>query len=102
MNGDFLEFCRQQAEWSQATFGSDNERGPRGPLLHLAKEVQETLDNPSDEMEYVDCLFLIVDASRRQGISPEKLIELAFRKLEINKARAWSKPTADEPVEHIR
>ena len=51
----FLEFARLQAEWSQATFGTDAERGPIGPLKHLAKEVQEALEHLDDHMEYVDC-----------------------------------------------
>lgn len=102
MKENFLEFCEAQSEWSQATFGTDSERGPIGALKHLAKEVTEALENPSDEMEYVDCLFLVIDASRRAGISGQRLLGLAFEKLEINKARTWPKPTSDEPVEHVR
>jgi hypothetical protein len=99
---DFLAFAAEQAEWSQATFGADSERGPRGPLLHLAKEVQEALEHPTDPMEYVDCLFLTLDASRRAGFPAPRLLELAFEKLEINKRRKWNKPTSDNPVEHDR
>lgn len=98
----FLEFCEAQAEWSQATFGSDAERGPIGPLKHLAKEVQEALANIDDPMEYVDCFFLVLDASRRAKIPANRLLELAFEKLEINKRRKWNKPTSDDPVEHDR
>lgn len=98
----FLEFAEAQAEWSQATFGTDAERGPIGPLKHLAKEVQEALANIEDPMEYVDCFFLVLDASRRAKIPANRLLELAFEKLEINKARKWSKPTSDDPIEHDR
>lgn len=100
--GQFLDFAAKQAEWSQATFGSDEERGPIGPLKHLAKEVQEALANIQDEMEYVDCFFLVLDASRRAKIPASKLLELAFVKLEINKKRKWNKPTSDNPIEHDR
>src|SRR5688500_7375797 len=54
-----------QAEWSQATFGSDDERGPIGALKHLAKEAVEAQAAPDDEEEYADCLLLILDAARR-------------------------------------
>ena len=37
----FLEFAKAQAEWSQATFGLDSERGPVGPLKHLAIRQRE-------------------------------------------------------------
>lgn len=36
---DFNQFWKDQAIWSQATFGTDEERGPVGPLKHLALEV---------------------------------------------------------------
>lgn len=98
----FLDFVAQQAEWSQATFGTDLERGPIGPLKHLAKEVQEALANINDEMEYVDCFFLTLDAARRKGMTAKRLLDLSFKKLEINKKRKWNKPTSDDPVEHDR
>jgi hypothetical protein len=65
----FIRFAKEQAEWSRATFGSDTERGPVGPLKHLAKEVEECLAKPSDRMEYADL---------------------------------QSRPTSDDPVEHVR
>lgn len=98
----FLQFVDAQADWSQATFGLDSERGPIGPLKHLAKEVQEALANIDDEMEYVDCFFLVLDAARRKGMTPNRLLDLAFEKLEINKRRKWNRPTSDDPVEHDR
>lgn len=114
------------SEWSEETFGPSPQRGPRGPLKHLQKEVKEALqaldwlqseeaslacgDPQADpqkaelklKFELVDCLFLVFDAARRAGLSYEELREKAFEKLEINKARQWAKPTADGAVEHIR
>lgn len=96
-------FFVEQAKWSQATFGTDKERGPAGPLKHLAKEVQEALACPGDLMEYTDLLFLVFDATRRAGFAYDQLLESAWKKLAINKARTWPKPSAcDEPVEHDR
>ena len=95
-------FWEAQAEWSREVFGSDDERGPIGPLKHLAKEVQEAIQHPDDPMEYVDCLFLLFDAARRAGFVLVDLEHLAWEKLAINKARKWQKPTSDEPIEHDR
>jgi hypothetical protein len=104
----FEQFCKEQGEWSQATFGLDTERGPKGPLLHLLKEAQEAidaLDDPEQDapMEIVDCFFLVIDASRRFGMTPEDLMALATMKLHINRSRKWQKPAnQDQAIEHVR
>jgi hypothetical protein len=90
------------SEWSQATFGTDRERGPLGALKHLAKEAAEAQANPEDVTEYADCLILVLDAARRAGFDVRRLVQAAAEKLEVNKARRWPKPTSDEPVEHVR
>ncbi len=96
------DLARDHAAWSQATFGSDLERGPIGPLKHLEKEAREAQANPDDAEEYADCLLLLLDAARRAGIKPLELIRAAQAKLEINRGRQWSLPVSDEPVEHVR
>lgn len=101
-DGRVQRFWNDQAAWSQNTFGLDSERGPIGPLKHLLKEVQEVIDNSDDDFEYADCLFLLFDAARRKGMTLQTLIETCETKLEINKMRKWSKPTDDNPVEHVR
>ena len=116
----FEEFWFAQAEWSQATFGTDQERGAEGPLKHLAKEVLVELlgiDKPfvdtmihekctpygkADIMEFADCLFLVFDSCRRAGFSCEQLRIAVNEKLKINKARKWGQASATEAVEHIR
>ena len=101
--GDKLsELCQELSAWSQATFGTDQERGPVGPLKHLAKEVQEALGKPDDIDEYADCLILVIDAARRAGFKMIPLLEAAIRKIEVCKKRQWPKPSSDEPVEHVR
>jgi len=100
---DVHEFWYQQSIWSQETFGLDTERGPIGALKHLAKEAVEAQMVPTDLEEYVDCLFLVFDATRRAGYSFDDLLQGAFEKLEKNKRRVWPKPgPGDEPVEHVR
>ena len=113
-------FWDQQQEWSQEQFGSDNDRGPKGPLLHLKKEIHECLDElpkalneitglpqkgnalPKLHAEIVDMQFLIFDAARRSGMSYEQLIVGCYNKLMVNENREWQKPTSDAPVEHVR
>lgn len=94
--------ARDQADWSQATFGTDQDRGPLGALRHLEMEAREAQDSPTDAEEYADCFLLILDAARRAGISPGQLIEAAQRKMIINRQRTWPRPVDDNPVEHVR
>jgi hypothetical protein len=94
-----------QAIWSRDTFGHDDERGPTGPLKHLAKEAQETIEAiGTDEFrtEMADCFLLLLDASRRGGMVFREVVQEAVKKMEVNKSRTWQKPTSDEPVEHVR
>ena len=103
---DLVEFFWDSlADWSQATFGSDQDRGPRGPLKHLLKEAQEALDAPTvaaRREEIVDCQFLVFDAARREGMTLTELFAGCMAKLVKNRQRTWGKPSGDEPVEHIR
>lgn len=102
--GDLLLLlAREQAEWSQRTFGTDQERGPLGALMHLEKEAREAQESPDDPTEYADCLLLIIDAARRANIDAVQLLHHAYDKLQICKQRKWPKPTnLDQPIEHIR
>lgn len=85
----FKSLVSEQADFSQATFGSDRERGPVGPLKHLEKEAKEAQEHPTDRSEYADCMLLILDAARRAGISPPDLVQEAYNKLQKNKVRQW-------------
>lgn len=98
----FNQLAGRQSKWSQATFGTDAERGPIGPLKHLAKEAVEAQENPGDITEFADCLLLTLDANRRAGFTPMQLVDAAMAKMEINEARKWQKPIGDEPIEHVR
>ena len=102
LGAELEELAEDQSEWSQATFGSDQQRGPVGPLKHLEKEAREAAANPSDVSEYADCLLLLLDASRRAGITPLELVRAGAAKMQTNKVRRWGTPTADGPVEHVR
>jgi hypothetical protein len=115
------QFWDAQAEWSQATFGKDGERGPKGALKHLAMEVlvellgidkakaKAFLDaetagvEPSRDLyEYVDSQLLLFSAARRAGHSFRGLVEACWIKLGINKRRKWQRAAPGEPSEHVR
>lgn len=115
------EFWNEQSKWSQEVFGPDNVRGPLGPTKHLAREVlteilgilrtdvDYILDKNGavcyDLGEFVDCMFLVVDACRRAGFTCEQFTKGLFEKLAENKAREWPKfnpNNVNEAVEHIR
>ncbi len=101
----FQQFWDAQSEWSRETFGPDDVRGPIGPLKHLAKEAAEAQKEPTDLKEYVDCLFLTCDATRRAGFTCKELLTAAFAKLEENKLRQWPDwrlAPQNEAIEHVR
>ena len=109
----FCDLIRDHAEWSQATFGADDVRGPLGPLRHLEKEAREAqLAVQSAEgvdrfmkirEELAECFLLLLDAARRAKVKPTQLVECAMAKLTLNKMREWpSQPLAGEAIEHVR
>jgi hypothetical protein len=101
----FDSLAKDQAEWSQATFGTDAERGPMGALKHLEKEAYEcqTAETLSDlREELADCFLLLIDASRRATVTPAQLVAAAQAKMVKNRARKWSKPVDGQPCEHVR
>lgn len=101
---DFLDFWERQIEWSKETFGPMADRGPDGPLLHLAKEAIEARNETDKEKkieEIADCQILTIEAAWRNGMSFRDLVSALNKKLAKNKARDWPKATAgNNPVEH--
>lgn len=109
------------AAWSRATFGEDHERGPVGPLRHLAKEAEEAVEaweavvnaqgdhDPHAAMmaekfneELGDCLLLLLDASRRGGLSPLDVVKAAQEKMPILRQRVYQRTPDGVPSEHRR
>lgn len=102
---DFTRLNTELSEWSQKTFGSDDERGPIGALKHLAKEAKEAaeaVDRGELLKELADCLILTLDATRRGKFTASDLLQAALEKMEVNRNRKWPAPVKDEPVEHVR
>jgi hypothetical protein len=98
----FLAVATIHAKWSRHQFGGDYAVGPEGPAAHLVKEAEELRANPFDRMEMADVLLLLLDVSRRAGVSPEKLVEAAQAKLKINMLREWQPPDAVGVSHHVR
>ena len=110
----FDAFWREHAAWSQAQFGTDQQRGPLGPLKHLEKEAKEAqrswekaghilgVQHLDHYEELADCFMLVLDAARRSGMTPSVLLQEAFKKLNKNRLRPWPKndPASNEPVHH--
>jgi len=116
--------AQDQSAWSQATFGTDDVKGPLGSLKHLANESSEAIEAFLDwsranrdiytaddvvvelrqdyHIELADILILLLDASRRSGLMPLDLIRVAQAKMDVNKQRKWNVPQGDEPTEHVR
>jgi NTP pyrophosphatase (non-canonical NTP hydrolase) len=109
------DLVHSQSEWSQKTFGSDEERGPVGALRHLEIEAREACEewrfyrSGQSELqdvkeEFADCFLLLLDASRRAGLSFQELLDAAVAKHEKNKRREWPKVEAggESPVLHVK
>lgn len=116
-----LALAADQSEWSQATFGTDAERGPVGALRHLAKEAVEAVeaweavraavgDHDPDGLaaaekfneELADCLLLLLDASRRGGLTPLDVVHAAQAKMKVNRTRTYARTPDGVPSEHLR
>ncbi len=102
LDNGLSSFWDAHAEWSTATFGTTAERGPLGPLKHLAKEVVEVQADPTDITEFADIGLLWFDSARRAGFAYDQLIQAMWTKLAVNKTRQWGKAGANEAAEHIR
>jgi len=100
--GRLTDFISDQSKWSQETFGSDEVRGPIGPLKHLEQEAKEAQEAPNDIEEYADCFLLLLDATRRAGFTFRELLKASEEKLEVCKSRKWGAPEdTNEPWHHI-
>ena len=95
----FEKFIKKYGEFSDSAFGE----GPRttGIIEHLKREIVELEQNPLDQLEWVDIMFLSIDGIRRLGYTPEQIVDFMEEKFAINKSRTWS-DVKDEniPITH--
>lgn len=97
---ELQRFQLEAHRWADSVFGEL--RPPEGAVAHLQKEVKELAEHPYDDMEYADCLMLILDAASNAGIGADDLLNTAWEKLAINRAREWGEPDENGVVEHVR
>ena len=75
---------------------------PKSKALHLSEEALEAANDPSDLIEWADCLTLVLDGARKAGFSSDDLYNAAVKKLEINKARKWGDADENGVVRHVK
>lgn len=99
---DLIKFLYKQKEWSYKTFGPD--KRTKGVINHIKKEIKEVEQDPTNLMERVDLILLVLDGTYRQGYTPEEITEAIEKKLEINMKRQWpdwKQFSEDIALEHI-
>lgn len=87
----FNSFMEDRENFSFSTFGTPEQRGCVPPLLHLQDEIKELIEDSDSNLEWADCLLLLLDAAARKGHSMDDLLNFCIQKLEINKKRTWAK-----------
>lgn len=97
---DLIDYITRQQEWSLKTFGP----GLRTEALtaHIAKELDEVRENPTDIVEAIDIIILGLDLAYRTGATPEAIVAALEEKQRRNFEREWHDPVKGEPTEHKR
>lgn len=88
---NWQDYQDRLGEWSDSVFGDDRYFDSGGSSLHLQEEAKELHEHPQDLSEYADCLMLIIDKARLEGINIASLETALERKLKINQGRKWVK-----------
>lgn len=89
----------EHQEWSDRNFGTG---GPVGSLKHLSAEALEAAEDPTDIIEYADCMFLMMDSLHRGGFTWEQLNEAMAKKMAILQKRTYNKTPEGEPSFHVK
>lgn len=100
------------SEWQHKTFETVECVNISRHLEKEAKELTEALENyysdaspwtnANVDLEFADCITLLVACAKRKGLTADRLIELGFEKFEINKRRKWGKQNEDGTYSHIK
>ncbi len=97
---EFLDFYKQNMEWSKKNFGSGKRVG--GITKHIEKELEEIRAKPYDLEEWIDVAILALDGGWRAGYSTEEVWECFINKIKKNFTRTYPMTSDDEPSEHIK
>lgn len=95
---DVNDIQRDWYEWARKQFPTQT---TESILNHLKSEIQELMRSPADEMEYADCIMLLLNAANVNGIRAGDILRASEDKLAINKKRKWGVPNEKGFVEHI-
>ena len=100
-----LELADNQEEWSEDTFGTDEELGPQDALLKLMMKSDEALeafqseDHAKASQKLADAFLLLMDASRRSGLNFATLVHVASLRQTENEAKTdWTDKTFQDYV----
>ena len=74
----------------------------RSKALHMSEEAKEAADDPSDILEWADCMILLLDGARKAGYSTQDIYAGVLRKMEINKNRRWEIPDGEGIARHVK
>lgn len=97
---DIVQFLENQMRWSLRVFGPSMRTG--GITKHIESELEEIRAKPNDLSEWIDVVILGLDGAWRAGYTPEEVATELLRKQEVNFARNWPPPAAEDmPNEHI-
>lgn len=99
----FLAYLQRHHAWAERTFGpGDN---TLGILDHIRKELVEVERAPRDLEEWIDVIILALDGARRNGASPQDIVDTLIAKQAKNEARKWPDWRTVPPgkaIEHVR
>lgn len=93
----------RQSEFSARTFGPGTRTA--GVLDHIAKELDEIRNAPTDLSEWADVIILAFDGAWRTGAAPQDIIDAIVAKQEKNESRDWPDWRGQDPdkaIEHRR
>ncbi|MBB3752499.1 hypothetical protein FHT44_005011 [Mycolicibacterium sp. BK634] len=94
---------QRQRDFSLKTFGPGQRTD--GVLDHIAKELEEIRQDPTDVSEWVDVIILAFDGAWRAGWDNQQIIDAIHAKQLKNEAREWPDWRTQDPnkaIEHVR
>lgn len=95
---------KQITNWQSKTFPKST---PSSYLTHLKEEIKELQsdiisNNPNKNLEYADCLILLIGAAAKDNLSYNDIINSINTKMSINIKRKWNKPSKTGVYKHIK
>lgn len=99
---NFEAHLQRQAEWSAATFGPGLRT--KGLIEHIASELVEIHEDPTDLREWIDVVILGLDGAWRTGATPAQIIAALVAKQTKNEGRTWPDwhEIGDRAIMHIK